>query len=69
MALSRTSLLPMYPLSMAELPDRAWDMTTFRAGVANPPKLHRCASPQHWTRVPVDGVDARSAAIVKADPR
>ncbi len=42
---------------------------TFRSGVANPPKLHRCASPQHWTRMPVDGVDARSAAIVRAAPR
>ena len=42
---------------------------TLRSGVANPPKLHRWASPQHWTRTPVDGVDARSAAIVRADPR
>ena len=25
---------------------------TFRSGVAKPPKLHRWASPQHWTRIP-----------------
>ena len=42
---------------------------TFRSGVAKPPKLHRWASPQHWTRIPVVGVDARSVAIVRAAPR
>ena len=41
---------------------------TRRSGVANPPKLDKCASPQHWTRTPVDGVAARSAAIVRAAP-
>jgi hypothetical protein len=41
----------------------------FRSGVAKPPKLHRCASPQHWTRMPVVGVTARSVAIVSAAPR
>ena len=41
----------------------------FRSGVANPPKLLRWASPQHWTRIPVVGVAARSVAIVRADPR
>ena len=42
---------------------------TRRSGVAKPPKLHRWASPQHWTLTPLDGVDARSAAIVYAAPR
>ncbi len=42
---------------------------TLRSGVAKPPKLHRWASPQHWTRIPVDGVEARSDAIVSAAPR
>ena len=42
---------------------------TLRSGVAKPPKLHRCASPQHCTRSPVTGVDARSAAMVRAAPR
>ena len=42
---------------------------TRRSGVANPPKLERCASPQHWTWIPDAGVDARSAAIGRADPR
>jgi len=42
---------------------------TFRSGVANPPKLERCASPQHWTRMPEIGVEARSAAIAIAEPR
>jgi aryl-alcohol dehydrogenase-like predicted oxidoreductase len=42
---------------------------TLRSGVANPPKLLRWASPQHWTRIPLVGVDARSAAMVRAAPR
>ena len=42
---------------------------TLRSGVANPPKLQRCASPQAWTRIPVAGVAARSVAIVRAAPR
>ncbi len=35
----------------------------FRSGVANTPKLARCASPQTCTRCPVTGVPARSSAM------
>ena len=43
--------------------------TRFRSGVANTPKLARCASPQAWTRSPVAGVPARSSAMITAEPR
>ena len=39
-----------------------------RSGDANSPKFDRCASPHSWTRMPVDGRGARSAAIGSAAP-
>lgn len=40
-----------------------------RSGEASSRKFSRCASPQHWTRIPVRGVPARSAAMMAAAPR
>mgnify|MGYP006974896277 CR=1 FL=1 len=42
---------------------------TFLSGVANPPKLHKWASPHACTNIPELGVLARSADILKAEPR
>ena len=43
--------------------------TSRRSGLANTPKLARCASPQSWTLEPLTGDPARSAAMTAADPR
>ena len=40
-----------------------------RSGDAYPPKFDRCASPHNCTSSPAVGVDARSAAMIAAEPR